>query len=220
MRLLLTLFGLAILPWNLAQGNPLVIDGERRPIKMTSEQVTVDVAPTQSLVTGHYSFQQEPDDWTIQPDKYVLIYLPIILSEKEINSYNKQYQAPHVTVGSRTFTARFTEELGMVGQPEPVKLPKGWVVRLYEAKIPLSLIGPRFDVSISYVQPNFPGDTVAYIPFFPPHSAESASVSFVSSNGYGLTQAGFLSSLFYPQPRLEFRPLDRKMIAVRLKSKK
>lgn len=220
MRRLLTFLGLAIFPWTLAHGNPLVIDGERRPIKMTSEQVTVDVAPAQSLVTGNYSFQQEPDDWTIQPDKYVLIYLPIILSEKDINSYSKQFQAPVVTVGNRAFSAKLTEELGMVGQPEPVKLPKGWRLRLYEAKIPLSIIAPKFDVSIKYVQPNFPGDIVAYVPFFPPHSADSASVAFVASKGYGVTKAGLLSPLFHPQPRLEFLPLHRKLISVRLHANK
>lgn len=219
-RFLLWLFGFAIFPWNQAQGNPLAIDGERRPIKMTSEQVMVQVRPMRSLVFGTYTFQQEPDNWPMQEDKYVLIYLPIILSEKDANSYSKQCQSPKVCVGSHAFVAKPVKEPGMVGHPEPVDLPKGWVIQLYQAKILLSIIKPQFTVSVAYVQPNFPGEVTAYIPFFPPHEAELATVSFMPPQGYGLAKVGLFSFLSDTKPRLDFRPLDRKLIAVRLKRNK
>ena len=180
----------------------------------------VQVRPTRSLVFGTYTFQQEPDNWPIQADKYVLIYLPIILSEKDANSYNKKYQAPGVCVGSHAFVAKPVKETGMVGHPEPVDLPKGWMIQLYQAKIPLSIVEPHFTVSVAYVQPNFPGDVSVYIPFFPPHKSELATVSFMAPQGYGLGKVGLFSFGSDTKPQLDFRALDRKLIAVRLKRNK
>lgn len=210
----LSIFGLLCIPD--AIGNPIAVDSQRRPATMTSEQVKVDVHNGHSIVSGDYSFQQRPDDWAGIKPLYVLIYIPVILSEKWIKKYESTFGPPVVSTGGREFPAEIRNDLALGDTPESVKLPKGWFLQTYEVKIPLRYISENFDIKLKYIQPNFDGNRVGYVPFLPPDNTTKSSITFRAPANASIRRVGFLSVFSPRESVIEFTPIDRKLISVQL----
>lgn len=183
---------------------------------MTAENVTVTVGTNDSLVAGNYSFQQQVDDWPDVQDKYVLIYVPVLLTLQSADKYEKRYGLPVVIAKGKRFSASIKDDLAFEDHPQNVPLPKGWFMQIFEAKIPLNLLSKSFQIEVHYVQPNFPGNVAGYVPLNPPKDSMSSEVTFTAIKGRALRPLGFFSGLSSPKNQLTFTPQDRKLISARL----
>ncbi len=90
---------------------------------------------------------------------------------------------------------------------------------MYEAKIPLSAVARKFDASIHYVQPNFPGHIAGYVPIHPPEPAGKSKIVFVPANGHALRPPGLLATFRRPVERIEFTPQNQKLVTARFVSR-
>jgi len=216
MRYLTFLFLFVCLCLPCAIGNPIVVDSERRPATMISEKVIVEVGRYHSTVSGDYGFRQKPDNWPGIKPLYVLIYVPVILSEQWAKKYEGTFGPPVVTTAGRDFPAGIRNDLALGDAPESVKLPKGWFLQIYEAKIPLRYISERFDIKLKYIQPNFDGDHVGYVPFLPPDNPTNSKIVFHAPADTLLRKDGFLSAFSPRKPTIEFSPKDRHIVSVGL----
>jgi len=219
MRYLTFLFFIGFLCLPCAIGNPIVVDSERRPATMTSEQVSVEVGKGHSTVSGDYGFQQRPDDWAGIKPLYVLIYVPVILSEQWAKKYESTFGPPVVSTAGRDFPAGIRNDLALGDSPESVELPKGWFLQIYEVKIPLRYVSENFDIKLKYIQPNFDGDRVGYVPFLPPDNPTNSRITFRAPADASIRRVGFLSSLSPKKSTIDFTPKDRRLVSVGLQQK-
>jgi hypothetical protein len=108
----------------------------------------------------------------------------VLLPKGGAAAYEHRYGTPTVTIGGRAFPAKAWENFYSDILPAQVRLPKGWQFAVYEAKIPLSAVARKFDASIHYVQPNFPGHIAGYVPIHPPEPAGKSKIVFVPANDH------------------------------------
>lgn len=199
----------------LAHGNPIVIDEDRRPVAMTAEDVQITVGPDHSLVSGTFSFRQQRDVWPEVADTHVRVRIPVLLSPQTADGYERKFGVPVVAVKGRNFPARIYKSFESMS--DTTSLPKGWFLRDYEARIPLSLISEKFDIHVRYTQPNFPDGRAGYRPVDPPADPANAKITFKPVEGCKLRAPGAFAGLGPGKARLEFTPKHGELIAVRLK---
>jgi len=214
-----TILSIFALPLIAAMGNPLAVDPERRPTTMLAEDVIITVNRDESSVSGRYFFQQEKDVWPEVRDSHVSIYVPVLLPKGGASAYEHRYGTPTVTIGNRTFPTKASEDFYADILPTPVRLPKGWGFTVYEANIPLSVVARRFETSVRYVQPNFPGHIAGYMPIHPPNPAGKSQIVFVPANGHALQPTGLFAILRHPVERIAFSPQDQKLVTARFVSR-
>ena len=197
-----------------AIGNPIAVDSECRPASMTSEQVKIQVEPDYSTVSGDYAFRLRPNDWPGIAPTHVCVYVPVILTDKWAKRYDRIFGAPVTTTAGRDFPARMRNDLAFGDSRKSIKLPKGWFLLIYEAKIPLRYVPKNFDIRLKYIQPNFTGDHVGYVPFLPPQNLAKARISFSAPAEQSLRKDGWLSAFSPKRSMIEFSPKDRRLISV------
>ncbi|GAT34548.1 hypothetical protein TSACC_22973 [Terrimicrobium sacchariphilum] len=207
------------MPLCAAIANPIAIDSEQRLTTMLAEDVVITVDRDASSVSGRYVFQQQKDVWPEVRDSHVLICVPVLLPKGGAAAYEHRYGTPTVTIGDRAFPTKAGENFYPDILPAQVRLPKGWHFAVYEAKIPLSAVARKFDASIHYVQPNFPGHIAGYVPIHPPEPAGKSKIVFVPANGHALRPAGFLATFRRPVERIEFTPQNQKLVTARFVSR-
>lgn len=195
-----------------ARANPLTIDTERRPVRMLAEDVTVSVGPDVSLVKGTYRFAQLPDDFPEQPDRHVLIFVPVYLPRKG----GAAVDPPVVKVGDRAIPPREWNDLA-TGDDPAAGIPQGgpMVLKSYQYAVPLALVQREFPVTVEYSQPSFPGHVAAYLPLRPPTAPGAGRITFVATPGYALKP--FAARQFWQPafPSLTFAPRDRELLRVK-----
>ncbi len=197
-------------------GNPLVMDAQRRSATMTAEKVMITVGQDRSTVKGDFTFHLGSDDWPEKKDTHVLVYIPVLLSHQSDENYRRLFGTPIVSIRGQNFPCFTRNDLSYGDEPQSVKLPKGWSMRIFEGKIPLHLVSQTFRVGITYIQPNFPGQVAGYVPLLPPKDASFSEILFVAPEGHSIRKTG-LSYAFQPgEKQLSFKPEDRKLLTVRL----
>lgn len=211
--------GIVAMPLIAAIANPIVVDPERRPITMLSEDVVITVDRDVSPVSGHYVFQQQKDIWPEVRDSHVLICVPVLLPKGGGAAYEHRYGTPTATIGGKSFPTKASEDSYVNSLSTQARLPNGWEFAVYEAKIPLSAVARKFEADIHYMQPNFPGHIAGYVPIHPPEPAGKSKVVFVPANGRALRPTGFLATFRRPVERIAFSPQDQKLVTARFVSR-
>jgi hypothetical protein len=214
----LSAFGLFVLLAPPAFANPIIVDAERRPVRMLTEDVVVSVGRDHSKVLGRYTFEQSDDDMPTTPDTHVLVYVPVLLTASMATRYVTEFPAPLVISDKRRFQAALRDDLAYADSPKPVRLPKRWSMQMFTTQIPLPL-PKRFQIEVVYTQPNFPGGSVGYVPILPPEESSQSTVSFVASVGQKLRPLGLLSGFAPKRERIVFQPKHRKLIGAQLLGK-
>ncbi|PTX98681.1 hypothetical protein DB345_02905 [Spartobacteria bacterium LR76] len=213
-----TILSILGLPFFAAIANPIVVDPEQRLTTMLAEDVIITVDRDESSVSGRYVFLQQKDVWPEVRDSHVLIYIPVLLPKGGAAAYEHRYGTPTVTVGGKTFPTKIGEDPYADLPPIQGRLPKGWGFTIYEVNIPLSAVARKFEASIHYVQPNFPGHIAGYVPIHPPEPAGKSQIVFVPANGHALRPTGLLATFRRPVERIEFTPQNQKLVTARFVS--
>lgn len=212
MRYLVLCF-IAVVGASGALANPIVIDAERRPIAMLSERVRVVVGAGTSKVDGVFRFRQQPPFTKNQT--HITIFVPVLIpATLPAQRYEALYGAPRVEISGRRLSAIAWNDIELEGSPESVQLPRGWFMHLYVCQWPLRIVSGTFDARVSYVQPHFPNDVVAYVPIRPPRDATACSVAFSAEPGRKLRRVSWFSFIAPKKDTLEFTPRHRKLIRV------
>jgi hypothetical protein len=196
-----------------ALANPTVLDDERRPVAMLSENVMVTVGAGKSLVNGQFRFQQEPP--FARKHTHVTIFVPIFLPDAlTAERYVASNGSPRVEIAGRSFVAVRWDDITLEGSPDEVRLPRGWRMEIFVCNVPLRNVSPGFDVTVTYTQLHFPRDIVGYVPIRPPLDRKSCQITFSSEKGREVSPMSWFPPFSSGKHLLQFTPRDRKLIQV------
>ena len=209
MRALVTFVILEASMIGFAGANPIAIDSTRRPISLVAETVDIAVHPTQSVVSGTYTFRQGEDAFPGERPDHVIIELPIIVHGQQSFDALKSSASASVRIGKRVFYPT-----GSSGGSPLRGLPPDWKMCFLEFEIPLRAVRPEFTAVIRYTQPHLPGGVSAYYPIEPP--ASRAVVRYTPAQSVSLKLVSKRVKAVEADPsRIAVQPEHNKLILVR-----